>query len=88
MVPYYGSASSDRGWSLDRPCGTLTRVDRFVVVVGEFARVLNVSEVLAIGGLPVDYPLAGTRRDRVGHVGASVVPACSTWLCERVAEVL
>lgn len=88
LVPYYTSKSSHRGWSIDRPCGTLTRKDRFVVVVGEFARVLNLDELRAIAGFPADYPLAGTRADGVEMLGASVVPACSQWLCERVKRVV
>ncbi len=87
LVPYYGSESSHRGWSLDRPCGTLTRRDRYCLVIGEHARVFTVDETKAVGGFPADYPLEGSKNQQKAAVGASVVPACAQWLCERVAEV-
>lgn len=84
LVPYYGSESSHAGWSLDRPCGTLTRRDRFIVVVGDRARVLTLAEQRAIAGFPPDYPLAGSRADGVEQLGASVIPACAEFLLGRV----
>lgn len=84
LVPYYGSESSHAGWSLDRPCGTLTRRDRFIVVVGDRARVLTLAEQRAIAGFPHDYPLAGSRADGVEQLGASVIPACAEFLLGRV----
>ena len=50
MVAYHGSETHGR--SLDRPCGTLDRNDRYRVVSGELSRHLRVGEVLAIGGFP------------------------------------
>ena len=88
LVPYYGSESSHRGWSLDRPCGTLTRCDRYIVVVGELARVLTIAEQRVIAGFPSDYPLPRVRRAAVKALGASVIPACSEWLFNKVMEVI
>lgn len=88
LVPYYGSESSRAGWSLDRPCGTLTRRDRYVVVVGDRARVLTLDEQRAIAGFPPDYPLVGTRADGVEMLGASVIPACAEWLLGRVLAAI
>lgn len=86
MVAYHGSEKAGR--SLDKPCGTLDRNDRYRVFVGGVSRLLRVSEMLAIGGFPPDYPVPGTHKGATKAIGASVVPACEQWLCERVTEVL
>lgn len=74
LVAYYGSASSHTGRSLDRPIGTLTTVDRYVVVRGDMARVLTVPEMLALSSFPAGYPITGTRREGVMQVGNAVPP--------------
>ena len=74
LVPYYGSASSHMGRSLDRPIGTLTTRDRYVLVRGDLARVLSLREQLRLASFPDTYPLAGTRADGVTQVGNCVPP--------------
>lgn len=79
LVPYYG-ASRDRGWSLDRPIGTLTTHDRYAVVVGDVMRMLSVDELTRLMGFPADYPLQGTRADRVKQIGNAVCPPAGAWV--------
>lgn len=86
MVAYHGSERAGR--SLDRPCGTLDRNDRYRVYVGDLSRHLRVPEVLAIGGFPPDYPVAPTHRGAVIGVGASVVPAVAEHIFGRAAAAL
>lgn len=74
LVPYYKSKSSYAGRSLDRPIGTLMTKDRYVVVRGEYARVLTVPEQLALSGFPADYALTGNRAERVAQIGNAVPP--------------
>lgn len=86
LVPYYGSPSSHAGRSLDRPIGTLTTRDRYVVVRGDVARVLTVEEQLALSGFPRGYRLTGTRRDRVAQVGNAVPPPLAAAVLRSVLE--
>lgn len=86
LVPYYGSISSHAGRSLDRPIGTLTTRDRYVVVRGDVARVLTVEEQLALSGFPAGYPLTGTRRDRVAQIGNAVCPPVACWIARQIAR--
>ena len=84
LVAYYGSLSSHAGRSLDRPIGTLTTHDRYVVVRGDVARVLTVEEQLALQGFPRDYPLTGTRSERVMQVGNAVAPPVAEWIARAI----
>jgi DNA (cytosine-5)-methyltransferase 1 len=86
LVPYYGSPSSHAGRSLDRPIGTLTTRDRYVVVRGDLARVLTVEEQLALSGFPPGYQLTGTRRDRVAQIGNAVPPPLASAVLRSVLE--
>lgn len=86
LVPYYGSASAARGWSLDRPIGTLTTVDRYALVRGDLGRMLTLREMLRLSSFPEDYPLQGTRREGVMQVGNAVPPLLARWVVERVME--
>lgn len=85
LVAYYGS---DAGRSLDAPLGTVTTHDRHMVVRGDVARMLSVSELLAAQGFPADYPLTGTHAERVMQVGNSVAPPMAAWVVRQVAAVL
>lgn len=84
LVPYYGSASSHAGVSLEGPIGTLTTRDRYVLVRGDLARVLTVAEQLALSSFPAGYRLEGTRRDGVMQVGNAVPPLLMQRVLERV----
>lgn len=86
LVPYYGSPSSHAGRSLDRPIGTLTTHDRYVVVRGDVARVLTVAEMLALHGFPAGYPLTGTRGERVMQVGNAVCPPVAEHIARSIAR--
>lgn len=86
LVPYYGSRSSHAGRSLDRPIGTLTTRDRYVVVRGDVARVLTVDEQLALSGFPAGYRLTGSRRDRVAQIGNAVPPPLAAAVLRSVLE--
>lgn len=79
LLPYY-KASRDRGWSLDRPIGTLTTHDRYAVVVGDYLRMLSVPELTALSGFPADYPLTGTRAEKVMQLGNAVCPPAGEWV--------
>jgi DNA (cytosine-5)-methyltransferase 1 len=86
LVPYYGSRSSHAGRSLDRPIGTLTTRDRYVVVRGDVARVLTVDEQLELSGFPAGYQLTGTRAQRVAQIGNAVPPPLAAAVLRSVLE--
>lgn len=84
LVAYYGSESSHTGVSLDRPIGTLTTRDRYVLVRGDVARVLSVREQLALSGFPAGYVLTGNRREQVMQVGNAVPPPLAASVVRQV----
>lgn len=73
LIVYYGSGPQ---WMhLDRPCRTVPTVDRFGLVTSDDRfRMLQPCELRRIMGFPVDYHLAGTRRDQVKLLGNAVCP--------------
>lgn len=73
LVPYYGSARAKAATcSVDRPCGTVTTHDRYLVVNGDRARFMSVKELLVLQGFPAGYILCGDRKDQIKQVGNAV----------------
>lgn len=72
LTLYYKSGPQFQ--SLDRPCRTITTLDRFGLVDGDRYRILQPSELLAIMGFPASYRLAGNRREQVKQLGNAVSP--------------
>lgn len=83
LIVYYGSGPQ---WMhLDRPCRTVSTVDRFgLVTADDCYRMLQPSELRAIMGFPADYYLAGTRRDRIKLLGNAVCPPVMQAIVEEV----
>ena len=86
LVAYYGSVESGR--SIDRPIGTLTTVDRYAVVRGDYARMLSVEEMVRLSSFPADYAFTGTKRDRVKQLGNSVPPLLAAHVIGSVVRAL
>jgi site-specific DNA-cytosine methylase len=55
-----------------------------MVVRGDGARMLSVSELMAAQGFPAAYPLTGTRAERVMQIGNSVPPLLAAWVVRQV----
>lgn len=78
--------------SLDRPLGTITRRDRFALVIPELwpwgldirYRMLQPMELKQAQGFPADYELAGTKTDRTEQIGNAVPVNLAKNLCEHV----
>ncbi len=60
--------------SLDRPCRTVTCLDRFGLVDGDRFRMLQPHELQEIMGFPPGYRLTGNRRDKIKQLGNAVPP--------------
>jgi site-specific DNA-cytosine methylase len=87
VAPYYGSGSGEIARSLDRPIGTITTLDRWLVVDGDRGRVLTVPEVIDFMSFPRGYYLAGTRRDKIMQLGNAVPPLMAAEVIRQVCEV-
>lgn len=74
VCPYYGNGSGLTGRSLDRPIGTLTTRDRWLVVDGRLSRILNVEECRAFMGFPAGYRLPADRKLAKHLLGNAVCP--------------
>lgn len=74
LAPFYGSGSGLTGRSIERPVGTITTLDRWLVVDGERARVLSIEECRKAMGFPAGYHLMGTRRAQLIQLGNAVCP--------------
>ena len=94
LAPFYGSGSGLTGRSLDRPVGTLTTRDRWLLVDGDKCRMLQVPEILAGMGFPADYKLPLKRggkvhrRQAVHMLGNAVCPPVITHLINAVREAV
>lgn len=85
LAPYYSSGSGLTGRSIDRPIGTVTTLDRYLLVDGDRCRCLTVDEYKAAQSFPANYHLGGTRRDRIIQLGNAVPPLLAQGVLEQVA---
>lgn len=74
VAPFYGSGSGETGRSLDRPLGTITTRDRWLLVDGDRVRILTVDENRAGMGFRSGYALPERRSDAVHMLGNAVCP--------------
>lgn len=91
VCPFYGSGSGKISRSLDRPIGTITTLDRWLVVdeagtSEERGRVLTVDEVREFMSFPKGYHLEGTRRDKIMQLGNAVPPLMAAEVIRQVME--
>lgn len=86
VAPFYGSGSGLTGRSVFRPIGTITTIDRWLVVDGNRARVLTVEEDKRAMGFPAAYQLTGTRRDQIIQLGNAVCPPQASGVLEQLLE--
>ena len=92
LIVYYGSDKGGGWQTLDRPLRTLTTLDRFGLVQWDAAgeptlRMLQVPELKAAMGLPVDYQLNhGSRRDKVRLLGNGVTPPVMRCVIEALVH--
>lgn len=83
LLVYYGSDAAGGWQQLDRPLRTVTTIDRFAYVKpsnkGHLMRMLQVPEIKAAMGFPIDFKLNyGTRRDKIHLLGNAVCPPVMT----------
>ena len=83
VVPYYGATRGGRG--VDRPIGTLTTRDRYLVVDHDRSRMLSLDEARAAMGFPAGYKLGRTHAASMMMLGNAVVPVVATAMCEALA---
>ena len=84
VAPFYGSGSGKMSRSLYRPIGTITTLDRWLVVDGDLGRVLTVDEVREFMSFPKGYYLAGTRRDQIMQLGNAIPPLMAAEVLRQV----
>ena len=83
-MPFYGLGNGETGRALDRPIGTITTLDRWVLVRVDDMRMLQPSELRAIMGFPAGYALPPARRPAIQLLGNAVVP----WVAEAVIRAV
>lgn len=84
LVPYFGANRTGR--SITRPIGTLTTVDRYLVVRGDDCRMLSVDEAKEFMSFPASYRLTGTQREQTKQLGNAVAPAVSREIARQFLE--
>lgn len=84
LVAYYGSETGGR--SIDRPCGTLTTRDRYVIIFGDQMRWLSVAEQLILMGFPASYKMPKDRRLATHLLGNAVCPPVMTAIIRGIRE--
>lgn len=88
LAPFYGSGSGLTGRSIDRPIGTVSTLDRYLLVDGDRCRCLTVAEYKAAQSFRRDYVLTGTRRDQIMQLGNAVPPRMARGIVEQIAEAV
>lgn len=85
VAPFYGSGSGKTGRSLERPLGTVTTRDRWLLVDGDRVRMLTIAEYLAAMAFRPDYRLPdATRAELIHMIGNAVCPPVVTWLLGEI----
>lgn len=91
LLVYYGSGGTGNGGfqSLDIPLRTITTLDRFALLKqsgeGPVMRMLQVPELQAAMGFPIDFKLNyGTRRDKIHMLGNAVCPPLIKAILEQM----
>ena len=91
LLVYYGSGGTGNGGyqSLDIPLRTITTLDRFALLKpgdeGPVMRMLQVPELQAAMGFPVDFKLNhGTRRNKIHMLGNAVCPPLIKAILEQM----
>ncbi len=84
LAPFYGSGSGKTGRSLDRPIGTLTTRDRWMLVDGDRVRMLTDVEALKLTGFRPDYQMTSSRKDNIFLIGNSVSPPVMKFICQTI----
>lgn len=88
LAPFYGNGSGLTGRSINRPIGTVTTLDRYVVVNGDQLRCLTVDEYKAAQSFPAAYQLLGTRRDQIMQLGNAVPPPMAREHCRQIMAAM
>lgn len=84
VAPFYGSGSGETGRSIHRPIGTVTTIDRWLVVDGDRCRVLQPFENLAFQGFPKGTVLPRVKREANHLIGNAVPPRMVTKFVQRL----
>lgn len=84
VAPFYGSGSGLTGRSIDRPIGTITTLDRWMVVSGDRLRMLTADECRAAMGFPAGYLLPSTHKEAVHVMGNAVCPPAAAYVIREV----
>ncbi|HVT74562.1 MAG TPA: DNA cytosine methyltransferase [Lacunisphaera sp.] len=74
LAPYYSSGSGTTGRSIDRPIGTISTHDRWLLVDGDRCRFLTVGEIRAFMGFPESFWLPDSATAAKHMLGNAVPP--------------
>lgn len=75
VAPFYGKGSGETGRSIHRPIGTVTTIDRWLIVNGDKCRVAQPHENLAFMGFDPATKLPKVKRTATKMLGNAVAPA-------------
>lgn len=86
VAPFYGSGSGMTGRSIDRPLGTVTTRDRWLLVRGDHLRMFQPDEYRDIMGFPQTYKLPGQRTLAIHLLGNAVCPPVPAAILTRLNQ--
>jgi DNA (cytosine-5)-methyltransferase 1 len=86
LAPFYSSGSGLTGRSIDRPLGTITTKDRWLLIRGDECRMLQPSELRSGMGFRSDYSIPETRAEAIHLLGNAVCPPVAADLIRRVKQ--
>lgn len=82
LVPYFSANRTGR--SVDRPIGTLTTKDRYLVVDGDRCRMLSLDEAREAMGFPESYRLLGSKTEQLKQLGNAVPPPLARGVVQQI----
>jgi DNA (cytosine-5)-methyltransferase 1 len=82
IASYYSGEKG--GHSLDAVLGAITTKDRHMIVRGDEGRMLSIEETMRAMSFPVDYPLQGTKVERMKLLGNANPPKFAKFVLEQV----
>lgn len=88
LTPFYGKGSGRRGRSLNRPLGTITTRDRWLVVDGDRCRMLTIDEYRKFMGFPEGVVIPKTRELSIKMLGNAVCPPVAEMLVKKIISAI
>lgn len=88
IMPFYGSGSGLTGRSIDRPVGTITTHDRWLIVDGDRTRIFSADENMLAMSFPAGYKRPNSHKLTVHLAGNAVPPLAARKVLQAIQAAI